>query len=207
VGPTCLVAYFISSCFFLILSSNDCSSGLVGRILHMCVPASHILMHSFSKILSFATNAYAVRSLWALSSGDFLGVACTSKSMVFVRRPLISSLIFPTFSSIVDSTTISTYGTSLYYFWSVVYTFYAICSTSSLSFKALVTFPSTSLFSILDFFTCAFDSLFFFSASSTHFSTVYFFWSKVVYYCYSSSFSAPSLSNSFSMVSTQNHIS
>jgi hypothetical protein len=201
------VACCISSCFFFSLYSNDCSSGLVGRILHMSVPASHILMHSFSQILSFSTTAYAVRSLWALSSDDFLVVACTSKSMVLVRRPLIASQIFPTFSSTVDSTTINTSGTSLYYFWSVVCTFCTICSTSSFSFKALVAFPSTSLFSILDFSTYAFSSLFFFSAGSTHCSTMHFFWSEVVYCCYSCSFSAPALSNSFVVVSTQNHIS
>jgi len=211
------VAYNISSYLILILSSNDCSYGWVVSSVQMRVHVSHIFMNSCSNVLIFSTVVYTVLSVWEFSSSCIHGGVCTSNSMIFMQRTLIASLILTTCSSIVSSITIDTSSTSLYNFWMTAWTFCAICSTSSFSFKALVTFvstsnllfkdfsafPSASLLSVLDFSTYPSASLFSFSACSTCCSIAHFSYSTMVYCFYSSTLSMISFSNSVVAVSTQ----
>jgi hypothetical protein len=66
----------------LIFSSSVCNYILLVRSIHMCVPSSHIFMHSYSNIFIFSTNVWTVLYLFSLSSGGVPGNVCSSSLVI-----------------------------------------------------------------------------------------------------------------------------
>jgi hypothetical protein len=110
-----------------------------------CAFSSQNFVHSPLIFLMFTTVVVFVLSLPLHTSRDNPSMLLIFKSSICDWKPLMTSSIVCSCSSVVASTTRGTFGIALYKFWIISWVFCVMLLASSLSLNTLLDFSSCSL--------------------------------------------------------------